>query len=253
MEPLFVIALVLGLSSGLHCIGMCGPIALSVPVNRKSHRTLFQGLLIYNAGRILTYALLGAIVGMVGLSIQTLGLLQWTSIVSGLLLVVYAWRKYISIRVPFKWGSSLTMRIGRSIGMLMRSSSHFKLPALGMLNGLLPCGMVFVAMTNAGLTGTWTSGVIAMTLFGIGTLPALLAVGFFGQRISTNARMKFSRVAPYVLTLVGILVTLRGMNLDIPYISPKVTVNQSVASPDNDPEQKTTLEMSCCTHSKSCE
>lgn len=252
MEPLLVIALVLGMSSSLHCIGMCGPIALAVPVNRKSHRTLFQGLLLYNAGRILTYALLGAIIGMVGLSIQTLGLLQWTSIVSGLLLVAYAWRKYIRVRIPFKWEAKFTMRIGRNVGSLMRSSSRFKLPLLGLLNGLLPCGMVFVALTNAALTGNPMTATLAMILFGIGTLPALLAVGFFGQRISANTRVKFSRVGPYVLTLVGILVTLRGMNLDIPYISPKVTVNQSVASHDHSPKQKPSLEMSCCTHSKSC-
>lgn len=253
MHPLFVIAIVLGLTSSLHCIGMCGPIAMAVPLNRRNNRTILWGLLQYNGGRILTYSLLGLLIGTIGLSIRTLGILQWTSIVSGLVLILFAWRKQLSTRIKFQFQQRLTGFIGRSIGKVVRSGSVFRLPLLGALNGLLPCGMVFIALTNAILTGDMWLSALSMAIFGLGTLPAMLLTGFFAHRITGSIRTKFTHLTPYVLSLVGILVVLRGMNLDIPYISPKVSQHRAAPkTPSTEDHANEELEVSCCHPARTC-
>jgi sulfite exporter TauE/SafE len=98
----------------------------------------------------------------------------------------------------------------------------FKLSLLGMLNGLLPCGMVYVGLTNALIAGSPMNSVFAMASFGLGTMATMLLVGFAANKISLQVRSNLRKIVPYMLTFVGLLVILRGLNLDIPYISPKI-------------------------------
>lgn len=251
MESILLLGLILGITSNLHCIGMCGPIAMAIPVNRKSNWTILSGVLQYNFGRILTYALLGIIVGSIGITIETLGFLQWLSIFAGIFLILFAWRKWFSAKFLSKIPSfGVQSLISKGLGKVIRSKSPFKIWFLGMLNGFLPCGMVYAALINALLAGNPSGSSYAMIAFGIGTLPSMIAVGFAANRINANMRQKFNKVVPYLLTIVGILIVLRGMNLDIPYISPKVSIKTTKVT--NEPE----VEMSCC-HKKvdtdSCE
>lgn len=251
MESILLLGLILGITSNLHCIGMCGPIAMAIPVNRKSNWTILSGVLQYNFGRILTYALLGIIVGSIGITIATLGFLQWLSIFAGIFLILFAWRKWFSTKLFSKVPNfGIQSVVSKGLGKVIKSKSPFKIGTLGILNGFLPCGMVYAALVNALLAGNPTGSAYAMIAFGIGTLPSMIAVGFAANRINSGMRQKFNKVVPYLLTVVGILIVLRGMNLDIPYISPKVSIKTTTIT--NEPE----VEMSCC-HKKvdaeSCE
>lgn len=241
MESVLLLGLILGITSNLHCIGMCGPIAMAIPVNRKSNGTILSGVLQYNFGRILTYALLGVIVGSIGITINTLGFLQWLSILAGIFLILFAWRKWfvtkLFSRVP---NIGIQSIVSKGLGKVIKSKSPFKISTLGILNGFLPCGMVYAALVNALLAGNPAGSAYAMIAFGIGTLPSMIAVGFAANRINSTMRQKFNKIVPYLLTVVGILIVLRGMNLDIPYLSPKVSIKTTKIT--NEPE----VEMSCC-------
>ena len=252
MELVVFAGFILGLTSNLHCIGMCGPIALAVPVNRKNNLTILRDSVVYNLGRVLTYGLLGLLIGSIGITVETFGVMQWISMIAGVALIVFAWRKYISGLLPVvQMDLGLTMFISRSIGKLIRSENYFKLPILGALNGLLPCGMVFVALGNAMLSGSMIGGFFAMAAFGFGTLPGMLFVTFMANRISPNLRVKMSKAVPYVLTILGFLIIARGLNLGIPFISPKLEMVKEMNKPDlkNDAE----ITMSCCHSSKKCD
>ncbi len=250
MNTLLINGLLLGLAANFHCIGMCGPIAMAVPVNRKSNLHIFSGVLMYNLGRITTYFILGMIVGSLGLTINTIGVLQWLSIFAGVVLIIYAWRKYFSKLLPSGFELPFIQRfVSKSMGKLLKSTSPFRLVSLGMINGILPCGMVFAGLLNAALTGEVVMSGLSMLAFGIGTLPAMMAVAFAANRISGTVRTRINRVVPYLLTVVGLLIILRGMNLDIPYLSPKIQVVQDDTSDPN----AGNLEMSCCHHGGDCE
>ena len=253
MESILIAGLILGITSNLHCIGMCGPIAMAIPVNRTSNWTILGGILQYNLGRILTYSLLGILVGSIGFTVNTFGFLQWLSIIAGVFMILFAWRKWIAAKLDAKLPMFGIQRwVGQGLGKVIASRSPFKLPLLGMLNGMLPCGMVYVAMINALLAGHPLSSSAAMIAFGLGTLPSMIAVGFAANRISASMRQKISKAVPYMLTLVGILIVLRGMNLDIPFISPKVSVIKTENTSETTEEEQPQVEMSCCHKKDSC-
>jgi sulfite exporter TauE/SafE len=249
MSTFVITGFILGLTSSLHCIGMCGPIAMAVPVNRKNNWTILGGVLQYNLGRIFTYSILGLLIGSIGLTIHTFGILQWLSIISGILLIAYAWRKWLGksfhLNIP---SFNVNGFVSKGIGTILRSKFPFKLPLLGAMNGLLPCGMVYVALMNALLTGTQGSSALAMIAFGVGTLPSMIAVGFAAGKINGALRTKLNSAVPYMLTLVGFLIILRGMNLGIPFISPKaeMAMKHSSGMQKQEPEMK----MDCCHSSK---
>ncbi len=248
---IIIIGFLIGLGSNFHCIGMCGPIALAVPVNRKNNLTILSGAFQYNIGRVITYSILGLIVGIIGLTINTLGILQWLSIISGIVLILFAWKKYFYKLLPILNSNfSIQPFLNKGLGKVIRSKNPFRLFFLGFLNGLLPCGMVFIALTNAILTGDVIPSAIAMIAFGIGTLPAMIAIVFMANKITQQARQKMNKIVPYLLTVVGLLIILRGLNLGIPYISPNIKMIEKKIDAKNGEasEQKTerTIQMDCC-------
>ena len=246
---LFWTSLIIGLSSSLHCMGMCGPLALAIPIKRNTRLQVLGGILQYNLGRISTYALLGALIGLIGLTADTLGVLQWISIFSGIFMILFAWKKWFArVFEPKLSITGLNRFISFGMGSLLHGNSPFKLVLLGALNGLLPCGMVYLGLVNALLSGNSIGGAISMVFFGLGTLPAMIIVGFAANRISFNT--KLLKLVPIILTITGVLVVLRGMNLDIPYISPKINITQQTTHDDSTPKACQQVEMSCC-HKKS--
>lgn len=216
-----VSSFILGLAGSFHCIGMCGPIALALPLNRQSAGSMLTGILAANTGRIMTYTLLGFIFGTIGFSLQLFRVFQVLSIVFGAALIVIAWRKnllkHMEIRTP--WLQKLT---SKKMSALLRQKGTSKLFGIGMLNGLLPCGMIFLALANALLAENPLGSAAAMAAFGFGTFPGLLAVGFFAQNINQVFRTRLTKAFPYLLSLIGLLVILRGANLGIPVLSPKM-------------------------------
>jgi sulfite exporter TauE/SafE len=242
MEDILLKGLILGLASSFHCVGMCGPIAMAIPVNRKSTLTILSGVLQYNLGRILTYAWLGFIIGSIGITIDTFGFLQWLSIFAGIFMILYAWRKWITVRLSASLPSvGLNRFVSKNMGKLIGSQIPFKLSLLGMLNGLLPCGMVYVGLMNALIAGSPVNSAMAMFAFGIGTLATMILVGFAANKISLKMRQKMNKLVPYMLTIVGVLIILRGMNLDIPYISPKISEASTSAI-----NGKVKVDIKCC-------
>ncbi len=221
---------VLGLAGSFHCIGMCGPIALALPLSRKSATSILIGILTANAGRIITYMLLGFLIGSIGFSLHLFRLFQVLSILFGIGLIALAWRKHwlkhVEFRTPRfqKWVSSAMTR-------LLRQNGSIKLFGIGLLNGLLPCGMIFLALTNALLAENPIGSATSMAAFGLGTLPALIGVGFFGQRMNQTFRIKLTNAFPYLLSVIGLLVILRGANLGIPVLSPKIEQQMNSGHP----------------------
>lgn len=250
MTAIIFAGFILGLTSNFHCVGMCGPIALAIPLDRSSKMNTLFGALLYHGGRVLTYGILGVVVGSIGLTIETLGLLQWLSIIAGILMIVYAWRKYIHFVHPTLKFEGVNRFVSKGIGKLLKVRSTWKLIPMGMLNGILPCGMVFAGLFNAAIAGDMISGGLSMIAFGIATLPMMLVVSFFAGRLNSGLRVKFNTVVPYLLTVVGLMIILRGMNLGIPFISPKLNVAQEQPTTENEAPQ---MEMSCCHSATSCE
>ena len=246
METIFIPAFILGVISNLHCLGMCGPIALAIPLNRSSKSAMFLGILQYHIGRVLVYGILGYLVGYIGMGIKLFGVLQAISILAGIGIIIYAWRKKNTFyKNPFSSSlvSRLSSLLSQSMGKIMRSESPLKLFLLGALNGLLPCGMVYTALITAVVLGTPILSATSMLAFGLGTLPGLVAFSVFAQQLGNTIRSKINRYLPYLITVVGLLIVLRGMNLNIPYISPKVSFS----------EEKKEVVMDCCHKNMKCE
>ena len=243
METIFIPAFILGVISNLHCLGMCGPIALAIPLNRSSKSTMLFGILQYHIGRVLVYGILGYLVGYIGMGIKLFGVLQAISIIAGIGIIIYAWRNKLTFfKNPFTSSLRHTSLLSRSMGKIMRSESPVKLFLLGALNGLLPCGMVYTALITAVVLGTPILSATSMLAFGLGTLPGLVAFSLFAQQLGNPIRSKINRYLPYLITVVGLLIILRGMNLNIPYISPKVSFSQ----------EKKEVVMDCCHKNTKC-
>jgi hypothetical protein len=225
---LFISAFILGIVSSLHCIGMCGPIALAIPLNRNSKLEAFIGVIEYNFGRILIYSTLGFIVGFIGLGIQLIGFLQALSIISGCIIIIYAWRKQLNRIFPFFESSNnfIYKFTSKKMGDLFKSKSPFRLFVLGVLNGLLPCGMVYSALMTSIIANSPLNAGLTLFFFGLGTLPTMVVFSFYAHRISPIFKSKINRFLPYIVTVIGLMILLRGLNLNIPYLSPKVNFNK---------------------------
>ena len=246
MTTFILTGFIIGLSSNFHCIGMCGPIAIAIPVDRKNNFTILKGGLQYNIGRTISYGILGLVIGSIGLTIHTFGVLQWLSIITGALMILFAWRKYFSKLFSMNIHvSGMQTFIKKPFGRLLKSKSRYKLWLLGALNGLLPCGMVFIALINALLTGEVLASSMAMIAFGIGTLPAMIAVIYMINKITTKMRQRMSSFVPYLLTIVGLLIILRGLNLGIPYLSPSVKMVENKFN-ESETDTSGTLQIDCC-------
>lgn len=222
---LITAAIIMGFAGSFHCVGMCGPIALALPLNRTNNLTKTIGILFYNFGRITTYVLLGVILGVFGAGLKLAGILQYVSITIGILIIVSVLLPHLLKRVKFT--STLYLKfnnwIKNRLGKYLTKKSNSSLLVLGLLNGLLPCGLVWVAMVGSVAYGSVGSGALFMLFFGLGTLPMLFALPYFSSSISATIRNKMTRAIPYIMVVFGILFILRGMNLDIPYISPPLS------------------------------
>ena len=209
----------MGSLGSVHCIGMCGPIALSLPVVQENPFSKFIGTLLYNAGRVATYAALGAIFGMVGQGFSFFGLQQWLSISLGILILVFLVVSTGKI-MRGNAGGSLFIQLRSRLAAFFAQRNYHSLFSIGLLNGLLPCGMIYMAIAAALSTAAVGKSSLFMTGFGLGTLPAMWSLSFFGSFISLQVRQHIKKLYPYIMFAMGTLLILRGMGLDIPYISP---------------------------------
>ena len=222
-------AFAFGVFGNFHCLGMCGPLALSIPFHQDSPWKRAVAILIYNLGRIGTYAVFGAVFGLFGKGLELAGVQQTISILLGVLLIlsVLLSRTYSFDTVAKGKMGALVLRLKSRFAQLLKQGSWKSLGALGLINGLLPCGLVYMALAGALITGTWYEGALYMALFGLGTLPVMFLVPYFGDMLKGRWRLRLRRVVPYTMVLFGLLLILRGANLGIPYVSPKLEQGQS--------------------------
>lgn len=230
-----------GLLGSFHCVGMCGPVAMALPFVGSSGWRYYAGRLLYNGGRIVTYALLGALAGVFGQSLELAGLQQTVSIVSGVVILLL-----LVLPAAAKGRASALLGTDKAVGWVRRRLGYYfqknslgSLFTVGLLNGLLPCGFVYIALAGAISAPGIAGAMLYMALFGLGTFPLMFIVSLSGKLISLKVRGVFNRAVPYVGMALAVLFIVRGLGLGIPYISPKVVQTA-----------RQTTEMSCCSKPK---
>ncbi len=226
----------MGLLGSVHCIGMCGPLVMALPISQMNPIQKVLATILYHIGKITTYGLLGVVVGVFGKQIPFYNVQQHLSIVIGSLMLVYVlWVFYLhpKRKLGFLKIDWLQKPIIAALGKLFKQNNVGSFLLIGFLNGLLPCGMIYLALGSAWANQSALQSGLFMVLFGLGTLPALLMVAFGGQLMGFAFRQKIQKALPYMLFSMGVLLILRGMNLGIPYISPMIDNGASVAACHN--------------------
>jgi sulfite exporter TauE/SafE len=218
-------ALLFGLISSLHCIGMCGPIAMMLPVNKSNPAEKVIQIVIYHVGRLVAYASLGLIFGLLGRGFYMAGIQQQLSIAVGILMIVIV---VVPEREFMKYNFSkpvyrLLSKIKSNLGNQFKRKSPDAFFTIGLLNGFLPCGLVYAALFGAIAMQNLTLSVTYMILYGIGTIPMMSAVVYLSNLLSVPVRNKLQKIIPIVAIFIGIMFIFRGLGLDIAYLSPSDT------------------------------
>lgn len=223
---MFLSALIFGLLGSFHCIGMCGPIAFMLPVDRSNSIKQFFQIFSYHLGRLFTYSLIGLLFGFLGKGFYFFGFQQQLSIVVGILMILTiilpkAFKKYNFSKSINK----LVMKVKSALGKELKKKGNDTFFTIGFLNGLLPCGLVYMAIFGALATANTFSGSLYMFVFGLGTIPLMTVVVYMGNFANGLVRKRIQQTIPYVVIFIGILFVLRGLGLGIPYISPLPVTN----------------------------
>lgn len=229
MQTLFLTGLTIGIIGSFHCIGMCGPLALSLPVG-KSQNVFRQiaSIMAYNIGRVTTYFGLGLLFGAIGKSFALVGYQQALSIATGvILLVLLLFGNKMQAKIPVV--NRFHNWVKKTLFTLLKKPQNIPVFFLtGVINGLLPCGLVYLAIASAVTTGTALHGGLVMAAFGLGTIPLMAVLMVAGTFISVTFRSKIRRLIPYFVGVVACVLILRGLNLGIPYVSPVMPGSNSV-------------------------
>ncbi|NQV15840.1 sulfite exporter TauE/SafE family protein [bacterium] len=218
----------IGIMGSFHCIGMCGPIVLALPGEYSETQKYLLSRLLYNLGRTTTYGFMGGIMGTIGGIISLSGYQQPISIGLGVLILagVILPTQLMQGIYPSAAFVGFSNKLKSTWGRLLKKNTYSGLYSIGVLNGFLPCGLVYMALAGSLSTGSILEGFVYMVLFGLGTIPMLLAVGFAGNFVGAKTRGLITRLFPYMAALIGVMFILRGLGLDIPYISPPANMGQ---------------------------
>jgi uncharacterized protein len=218
-------AFILGLVGSLHCAGMCGPLALALPGAGASGLAFHLGRAAYNVGRVTSYALIGLVFGLVGRTLMLAGVQRWASLLAGavvLLALLPATR--VGLGLP---AIKSVAWIKAGFASMLRHRSVSAMYLLGVLNGFLPCGLVYVAAAATLSLQSVASAAGYMVAFGVGTIPMMLGIALVGRNVQMAVRFKYQKLVPVCLVLMGTLLILRGLSLGIPYISPDLSMSRS--------------------------
>ncbi|KAF2508556.1 sulfite exporter TauE/SafE family protein [Flavobacterium zhairuonense] len=215
-------ALILGLISSLHCVGMCGPIAVMLPVDHRNGAKKVIQIITYHFGRLIAYATIGLIFGLLGRGFFMAGIQQKISIFIGIAMIAVVlipektFAKYNFSKPVYK----VISKIKSSLGSQFKKRTYKSLFVIGLLNGFLPCGMVYVALFGAIAMQSSSLGALYMLLYGLGTIPLMTIVVYIHSLLKLPFRNKIQKAIPYVAVFIGVLFILRGLGLGIPYLSP---------------------------------
>ncbi|MDF1544142.1 MAG: sulfite exporter TauE/SafE family protein [bacterium] len=225
-------AFIIGLAGSAHCIGMCGPIVIALPSASGRKSRFVMGRLLYNIGRTVTYAAMGAVSGLIGHTIVAGGYQQTLSLTLGIIILILILFPKGSVHrlIPFDFYHRFIGKLKFYWSRLFKSDSYGSLFLIGLLNGFLPCGLVYVALAGAATTGSPLLGMGYMATFGIGTIPVMLVASLVGGMVGRKVKSAINRLLPVGGVMLAALLILRGLSLGIPYISPKMKVNQETGA-----------------------
>lgn len=216
-------ALIFGLLGSFHCVGMCGPIAFLLPVDRTNNFKKLGQIFLYHFGRVLAYSILGLVFGLLGKSLNLFGFQQQLSIIIGvlMLLVIFlpqkTFNKYNFSKPVFK----IISKVKSALGKELKKKTPDTFLTIGFLNGFLPCGLVYMAVFGAIASGNALQGSLYLALFGLGTIPLMTSAIYLGNFLNGQIRQRIRRAIPVFVVIIGCLFIVRGLGLGIPYISPK--------------------------------
>lgn len=217
-------AFLMGLTGSLHCAGMCGPIIWVMPFQQLSGWKKWLSIALYHIGRTTVYAMLGIILFSFK-SVFNPQVQQYVSIILGGFLLIVGIFSFFPGRFTIKlpWTSFVQRRLAGFMSHPGMTSLFFT----GMLNGLLPCGLVYMALSASVVAPTAVTAAVMMYAFGLGTMPMLIALTVIKDRTKLLHAGHFRKFVPVVMLFFGSLFVLRGMNLGIPYLSPKITMEHN--------------------------
>jgi len=219
---MLVSAFILGLFGSFHCVGMCGPIAFMLPVDRSNTFKKITQIAIYHFGRLLAYSIIGLVFGLIGKSLYIFGFQQQLTIIIGVLMILVVlipqqtFNKYNFSRPVYR----LISKVKSALGSAMKKKTMDTFLTIGFLNGFLPCGLVYMALFAAIAGGNALNGILYMAVFGLGTIPLMTTAIYFSQFLKGKARQRIQKAIPVFVILIGALFILRGLGLGIPYLSP---------------------------------
>ncbi|MDO4880242.1 MAG: sulfite exporter TauE/SafE family protein [Capnocytophaga sp.] len=222
---MFYIAFMMGLLGSFHCVGMCGPIALMIPVRQDNFLIKISQIIIYFLGKTLTYSLLGILFGLLGRGLFLREYQQNFSIFIGICMVVIGLFSIFNIKPksienPILIGLT---HLKSALGKQLRKKTFFSVFSIGFLNGFLPCGLVYMALFSALTTVTIEQTALFMCFFGLGTIPLMFLFVLLGNFLSLKIRNYIQKVIPFFIILIGILFIIRGLGLGIHFVSPANT------------------------------
>lgn len=220
-SPEYLIAMAIGFFGSLHCLGMCGPIALVTPAPFPGPAGRVVGGLLYNSGRIVMYFFLGILAGLLGTTFVFFKWQQGISLILGTLILLYllvpGTLSFFNTKPAYL---NVNKLVKNKLGLLLKKKSAGRIFAIGLLNGLLPCGLVYMGLAGSIDMGDSLRGGIFMAFFGLGTWPMMTGLHLMGYQSNNKFRNKLSRLLPVFVFIMGIMFLLRGMGLGIAYLSP---------------------------------
>jgi uncharacterized protein len=219
---MFLSALIFGFLGSFHCVGMCGPIAFMLPVDRTNVYKKISQISLYHFGRLLSYSIIGLVFGIIGKSLYLFGFQQQLSIIIGVLMIVVViipyktFNKYNFSKPIYK----IISKVKSALGTALKKKTSDTFLTIGFLNGFLPCGLVYMAVFGAIASGNELEGSLYMLFFGLGTIPLMTSAIYFSNFLKGAMRQKIQKAIPVFVILIGTLFILRGLGLGIPYLSP---------------------------------
>ena len=219
---MLISAFILGLLGSFHCVGMCGPIAFMLPVDRNNTFKKVTQISLYHIGRLLSYSIMGLVFGLIGKSLNLFGFQQQLSIIIGVVMIIV-------ILIPYKTFNKYNVskpiykvisKVKSALGAALKKKTSDTFLTIGFLNGFLPCGLVYMAVFGAIAGGNAAEGSLYMAFFGLGTIPLMTTAIYFSNFLKGAMRQKIQKAIPVFVVLIGVLFILRGLGLGIPYISP---------------------------------
>ena len=213
-----------GFFGSLHCLGMCAPLIWAMPDQKSKRSIWWLNKLAYNSGRTSTYALLGLVMGLLGESVALVGLQQYLSIATGVLMLLFLLFSKGKIPQSFQLKplTHLMVKVKIALSQLIQGNTFRSHLIMGFYNGLLPCGLVYMALLASISMSSLGGSALYMVVFGLGTFPMMLIAAYFGSSVKKWNQKIFTHWVPRFILMVALLLIVRGLNLGIPYLSPKL-------------------------------